>query len=72
MSEPELVVDNHCRSCINKRNIRGDCHIRCVKPDIKMTGHSHGIENGWFVYPLNYDPRWMTKKCDNFKPRNLK
>ena len=28
---------------------------------------SHGIKNGWFNYPLNFDPVWL-EKCTLFKP----
>lgn len=56
-----------CFSCIHKRNIPGNCHISCVNPDPKMKGNLHGIRNGWFSYPHNFDPVWMEKECSNFK-----
>lgn len=59
-------VENNCRACQHRYSIPGSCHIACDKPDPAMTGHQHGIENGWFMYPLNYDPVWMTAKCGNF------
>lgn len=58
---------NNYHSCIHKRNIPGDAHIGCVKPDPNMKGNVHGIQNGWFFYPLNFDPVWMTKECGNFE-----
>ncbi len=27
----------------------------------------HGIKNGWFVWPVNFDPIWL-ENCDGFKP----
>lgn len=58
---------NKCNVCKNKRNILGDCHISCAKPDNQMTGNDHGIRSGWFNYPYNFDPRWATKECANFE-----
>lgn len=56
-----------CYSCIHKREVPGNCHIRCAKPDEEMTGASHGISNGWFIYPLLFDPVWKTRKCNNYE-----
>jgi len=61
------LIENECYHCKNKRNNPGDCHIRCSKPDRTMTGAVHGIRNGWFFYPFNFDPCWKTKLCDNFE-----
>jgi hypothetical protein len=61
---------NRCYECEHKRDIPGDCHISCVNPDPNMTGLEHGIRNGWFRYPHNFDPTWANRKCDNFKTTN--
>jgi len=60
-------VKNDCYNCVHKRNVPGNCHIECAKPDVDMTGNEHGIRNGWFMYPLLFDPVWMTVKCSNFE-----
>lgn len=57
-----------CYECSNRRSIPGDAHTQCVKPDKDMTGDEHGMRNGWFAYPYNFDPVWRTKECDNFEP----
>lgn len=59
-------VVNDCYNCRFHFSIPGDCHIGCSNPDMSMTGHPHGIKSGWFLYPLCFDPVWMTKKCCNF------
>ncbi len=59
-----------CYSCSHRRSIPGDCHSSCAKPDKEMTGNAHGIRNGWFMYPFNFDPTWMTKECSNYKKEN--
>lgn len=58
---------DECYACINKRNVPGNTHIECVKPDLDMTGNAHGIASGWFYYPLLFDPIWRTKECCNFQ-----
>lgn len=56
-----------CWYCQHRRDVPGNAHIRCVKPDPDMTGDEHGIRNGWFMYPLLFDPTWKTKTCSNFQ-----
>jgi hypothetical protein len=64
--EEKITERNECWYCKEKREVPGNCHIRCNNPDKEMTGNSHGIKNGWFWYPSCFDPVWKTKKCDNF------
>ena len=63
----EINEMNECWNCIHKCTVPGNCHIKCDKPDLSMTGNAHGIKNGWFFYPFNFDPTWATKECSNFK-----
>jgi hypothetical protein len=63
-------MKNDCRNCKNMRTIPGDCHISCAKPDLDMTGNKHGIQQGWFWYPINFDPIWATKECCNFEEKS--
>ncbi len=58
---------NECWSCEHKRTVPGNAHISCVKPDAGMKGNPHGIRNGWFIYPMLFDPTWKEKTCVNFK-----
>ena len=69
MVAPIRSMIDECYSCEHRREIPGDCHSRCVNPDPAMTGHAHGIRNGWFWYPLNFDPVWKTRDCANFKAK---
>jgi len=57
-----------CHKCEHKVELPYNTHIQCIKPDPKMKGEAHGIVNGWFFYPVNFDPIWATKDCENFKP----
>jgi hypothetical protein len=58
--------ETDCWRCEHKRSVAGNSHIRCAKPDPFMTGDAHGIRNGWFLYPLLFDPIWKTRTCSNF------
>jgi len=39
-------------------------HESAKKLNIK--GNHHGIKNGWFNWPMNFDPTWL-EKCDGFE-----
>ena len=56
-----------CWSCQHKRKQAGTHHIQCIRPDPAMTGNLHGIEHGWFFYPLVFDPVWKTRDCANYE-----
>lgn len=56
-----------CYSCKSKDNVTGNAQIKCNNPDTEMTGDAHGIRNGWFFYPILFDPTWKTKLCSNYE-----
>ena len=33
---------------------------------LNISADSHGIQNGWFMWPVNFDPVWLLT-CDGFK-----
>ena len=71
----------NCHDCTSCRSLPGNAHIQCDKgvsglfnsetniPKIK--GNQHGIKNGWFFWPLNYDPVWL-ESCDSFEMKVAK
>jgi len=63
---PKRDMRTECWSCDHKRAVPGNAHIRCVNPPPKMTGHEHGVVNGWFNFPWLFDPTWKTKLCTNY------
>ena len=79
MNEP------NCYKCIHRRTIPGDAHTRCVHPKIinpitsmadayralNIKGKRHGIENGWFIWPINFDPTWLIT-CSGFTEKDEK
>lgn len=58
---------NECYHCSYKREVPGNAHIQCIKPDMDMVGNEHGIRNGWFFYPLLFDPTWKERMCKNYE-----
>jgi hypothetical protein len=34
-----------------------------------VTASEHGIKNGWFVWPLNFDPIWL-ESCNGYTTKN--
>lgn len=58
-----------CYQCAHKRGIPGNAHIACANPDPSMTGTAHGIQNGWFLYPINFDPTWASSECRHFQAK---
>lgn len=41
--------------------------INAVRLGIRA--ESHGVKNGWFFWPMNFDPVWLTN-CDGFEYKN--
>lgn len=64
-----MDLKTNCYECKHRTYFPGSAHSTCRKPDPNMTGYEHGIKNGWFFYPFNFDPVWRTKECDNFEPK---
>ena len=32
---------------------------------LHISANYHGIKNGWFIWPVNFDPVWL-EHCDGF------
>lgn len=64
--EEKKKMRGECWKCEHKEAVPYNCHIKCNNPDPDMTGNQHGINKGWFIYPLLFDPVWKTKLCVNF------
>ena len=73
----ELVGDAHSR-CVNPRISSEDAIITpllllsgIAAPAMKrlnVTAHRHGVQNGWFIWPMNFDPVWLVS-CDGFSAK---
>lgn len=64
------TLKTDCGACGHKRSVPGNAHIQCARPDADMRGSPHGVRNGWFFYPLLFDPIWRTRECANFEARD--
>lgn len=36
--------------------------------ELNIKGNSHGIKSGWFNWPYNFDPTWLTN-CEGYKSK---
>lgn len=60
-----------CYNCAYKRSVPGSAHISCsykwMDSDNKQPkADQHGIDNGWYIFPFNYDPVWQQEECPSF------
>jgi hypothetical protein len=47
---------------------RVDLALPEAAEELNITAHQHGIDNGWFVWPWNFDPVWL-KTCKGFQQK---
>lgn len=62
-----MKLETDCYECKHRRSIPGNAHIQCVNPDPLMQANRIAVRNGWFFYPLNFDPVWRQAECANFE-----
>ena len=62
-------IHKECYSCKFRNSVPGSVHSHCANPDPFMEGDEYGIEKGWFIYPLNFDPTWKLKQCSMYIPK---
>lgn len=67
--EEKRDMMTECNTCTNAAEVPNNCHIRCDKPDPDMTGDKYGMSQGWFIYPMLFDPVWKTKFCNNYEKK---
>ena len=59
-------IEPNCYNCIYRHSVPGDAHSQCANPSANVSAHQHGVNNGWFMWPFNFDPAWLIN-CDGFK-----
>lgn len=42
--------------------------VKLGDPEVEISFHLHGIQNGWAAWPLNFDPVWLTS-CTGFSAK---
>lgn len=67
------MIEKNCYDCVHRLEVPGSAHTRRNNHEAKVSGHPHGIKNGWFLWPVNFDPNWL-ESCDGFsdKPEDKK
>ena len=71
----EITPRNQCYSCKFKGSVPGSAHSSCGFDWLKQSDHFppkadyHGIRNGWYAFPFNYDPVWQEELCKAFKQK---
>lgn len=76
------LISNQCHSCIHSSRAAGSSHhLQCnfftdvlfrigLKDPIwkhAPRGSEHGVNSGWYTFPVNYDTEWMREPCRLFK-----
>lgn len=54
-------VDRYLAPLAQLQGLRAGVHKR-----LNISGDAHGIRNGWFMWPMNFDPAWL-RTCDGFE-----
>ena len=39
-----------------------------ARDELNIRADSHGVKQGWFIWPVNFDPIWLTN-CDGFEEK---
>ena len=55
-----------CRECQHHRTSGEFGQIGCANPPNEMCCGKHATEQGWFHFPLMFDPIWGMSNCPNF------
>lgn len=68
MPSEENNTRGQCHGCAYRSKVPGDAHSTCNfdfrKAGLKMpAGDPNGVRNGWYMFPVNYDPNWMVEAC---------
>jgi hypothetical protein len=79
-SGSKSVEKPNCYKCKHRSGLVYSAHSECKHPlaiyearasiigktILNVRGSAHGVKNGWFLYPFNFDPTWL-ESCDGFE-----
>jgi hypothetical protein len=68
MAVKSKPMTNACYDCVHRQAFPGSCHSFCTNKIALVKGDDHGIANGWFYHPFNFDPVWLIY-CDGFEDK---
>jgi hypothetical protein len=71
--EGHAVYSAHCRCqhpmvAGQSYGAVGMAAFLCGMEPLGVTGNKHGIDHGWFLWPLDFDPVWL-ESCEGFAPK---
>lgn len=57
-----------CYNCAYCKDVSGSAHKKCTfawrNSELQPPkANERGIDQGWYIFPLNYDPVWQQEKC---------
>jgi hypothetical protein len=72
----------NCYECKWRKDLIGDCHSECAHPKaltdlltsmaqgkaLPIIANAHGVINGWFCWPMNFDPIWL-ESCERYEKK---
>ncbi len=73
----QTIAKPDCYKCSYRHNLPGDANSCCQHPllgditiqeaidKLGIKANYHGIKNGWFNFPSNFDPVWL-EECNGF------
>ena len=61
-----IKSDRNCYNCLHRGTVPGSCHKSCRNTKAHVLGDPHGIKNGWFFWPSDFDPVWVLS-CDGWE-----
>jgi len=67
LSEPKEKPN--CYKCKHKGSVPGSAHSSCKNTNAVVRGTPHGISNGWFFHPYDFDPTWL-EACTGFEAKD--
>lgn len=64
-------IKKTCYNCVYRGQVLGSAHSNCSfnfqKAGVEIPkGDQHGVRSGWYNFPIDFDPVWMTKPCPAF------
>lgn len=73
------MAKTNCHDCVHCRSnsFVNSAHVHCTmywkyykkNKSAHPKGTEHAIKNGWWDFPYDFDPVWMTEDCKEYKEK---
>lgn len=68
MKAKEII--QQCYSCVFRCELSWSCHSKCTAEWVEFSempkGNDYGRSEGWYHFPVNYDPVWMEEESSKY------